>query len=76
MKKIIRVEDLCCKRCAVRTANKLELLDGVFSAKGDYRKNVLLASVGASVTDEMLRDAVEKEGFVVLSVEERKGLFY
>lgn len=76
MKKIIRVEDLCCKRCAVRAANKLELMEGVLAAKGDYKKNVLLVSVESSVTDEMLRDAVEKEGFVVLAIEERKGLFY
>ncbi len=76
MKKIIRVEDLCCKRCAVRAANKLTLLDGVLAAKGDYRKNVLLVSVTSDVTDDMLRTAVEKEGFVVLAVEERKGLFY
>ncbi len=76
MKKIIRIEDLCCKRCAVRAANKLELLDGVLSAKGNYRKNVILVQHDSRVTDEMLKETVEKESFVVLSVEERKGLFY
>ena len=76
MKKVIRVEDLCCKRCAVRAANKLELLDGVLSAKGNYRKNVILVQHDSRITDETLKETVEKESFVVLSVEERKGLFY
>ena len=76
MKKIIRVEDLCCKRCAVRAANKLKLLDGVLAAKGNYRKNVLLVEHDNRVTDQMLKEAVEKEAFVVLSIEERKGIFY
>ena len=76
MKKVIRVEDLCCKRCAVRAANKLELLDGVLSAKGNYRKNVILVQHDSRITEEALKETVENESFVVLSVEERKGLFY
>ncbi|MBP5242370.1 MAG: heavy-metal-associated domain-containing protein [Clostridia bacterium] len=76
MKKVIRVEDLCCKRCANRAACKLELVDGVISAKGNYRKNVILVENEARVTDEMLRSTVEQAGFTVLAVEERRGLFY
>ncbi len=76
MKKIIRVEDLCCKRCAERAAGKVELLSGVISAKENYRKNAILVQAEARVTDEELRSAVEAEGFKVLSVEIRKGIFY
>ena len=76
MKKIIRVEDLCCKRCAVRAANKLELTDGVHAARGDYKKNVILVEHDERVTDLQLREVVEREGFKVTSVEIRKGLFY
>lgn len=76
MKKIIRVEDLCCKRCAERAANKVQSLEGVFSAKSNYRKGVILVENDARVTDEMLKTTLEKEGFTVLAVELRKGLFY
>lgn len=76
MKSVIRVEDLCCGKCAERAANKLELLDGVIAAKGNFHKNVILVETNGSVTDETLKETVEKAGFIVLSVEKRKGLFY
>lgn len=76
MKKIIRVEDLCCKRCAERAAGKLLLLNGVTGAKGDYHKNVILVQTDNNVTDEELKQTVEETGFKVTSIEIRKGLFY
>lgn len=76
MKKIIRVEDLCCKRCAQRVAGKVELLPGVISAKENWRKNVILVQAEERVTDEELCKTVEREGFKVLSVELRRGIFY
>lgn len=76
MKKIIRVEDLCCKKCAGRAARKLEMVDGITAARGDYKKNVILVQTDAFVPDEILRETVEKAGFAVVSIEERKGLFY
>ena len=76
MKKIIRVEDLCCKRCANRAADKLKMIDGVISSKGNCRKNVILVEHDSRISDETLKAAVEQAGFTVLSVEERKGLFY
>lgn len=76
MKKIIRVEDLCCKRCANRAAEKLELSDGVRAARGDYRKNVILVEHDERIDENKLCEIVEQAGFKVLSVEVRKGLFY
>lgn len=76
MKKIIRVEDLCCKRCAKRAAEKLELSDGVRAARGDYRKNVILVEHDERIDENKLCEIVEQAGFKVLSVEVRKGLFY
>jgi copper chaperone CopZ len=76
MKKIIRVESLCCKACAKHAENKLKMLDGVFAAKSNLRKNVLLIEHDARVTDQMLQKTTEEAGFTVLSVEVRKGLFY
>ena len=76
MKKIIRVEDLCCKRCAERVAQKLELTEGVRAARGNYKKNVILVEHDERVTDEMMKEIVEQAGFKVLIVELRKGMFY
>ena len=75
MKKIIYVKDLCCERCARRMADKLRLADGVLNAKGDYKKNRVLVEVHSSVTDNELKSLVEAEGYEVISVAERKGLF-
>lgn len=76
MKKIIKVEDLCCKRCATRAAEKLELADGIRAARGDYKKNVILVEHDDRITDREMCEIVEQAGFKVLSVEIRKGLFY
>jgi copper chaperone CopZ len=75
MKKIVTVTDLCCERCARRLADKLRLADGVLNAKGDYKKNRVLVEVISSVTDEELKTLVETEGYEVVFVTERKGLF-
>ena len=75
MKKIVYVKDLCCERCARRLADKLRLADGVLNAKGDYKKNRVLVEVHSSVTDNELKSLVEAEGYEVISVAERKGLF-
>ena len=75
MKKTIFVKDLCCERCARRLAEKLRLADGVLNAKGDYKKNRVLVEVLSSLKDDELKTLVEQEGYEVVSVTERKGLF-
>ena len=75
MKKTIFVKDLCCERCARRLAEKLRLADGVLNAKGDCKKNRVLVEVLSSLKDDELKTLVEREGYEVVSVTERKGLF-
>lgn len=75
MKKIISVEDLCCERCANRLACKLELCEGVVKAKANYKKNSVFVEVLSDFPDSELKDAVQKAGFEVLSIQPRKGLF-
>ncbi len=41
MKRVIEVEDLCCKRCAERAEKKLLLLDGVSGAKANFKRNII-----------------------------------
>ena len=73
MKKVIEVEDMCCKKCAERAEKKLLLLNGVSSAKAKYKKNIIL--VESSLPDEELAQCVTEAGFPVKTVRPRKGIF-
>ncbi len=73
MKKIIEVENLCCKRCAERAEKKLLLMDGVTGARASYRRGVIL--VESSCPDDALIACVEEAGFSVKGVRLRKGIF-
>ncbi len=75
MKKTIKVNDLCCQRCADQMATKIALLDGVRAAKASYKKKVIFVDVNETVTDEMLKGVFEGSGMEVLSIEKRKGIF-
>ena len=75
MKKTIKVNDLCCQRCADQMATKIALIDGVRAAKASYKKNVIFVDVNESVTDEMLKEVFKETGMEVLSIEKRKGIF-
>ncbi len=73
MKKVIEVEDLCCKRCAERAEKKLLLLDGVTGAKANYKRNTVF--VESVLSDGELAACLEDAGFVVRAVRPRKGIF-
>lgn len=76
MKKIIRTGDLCCKLCAERTADKLLLVNGIKSARADFKKSVILVDVKDDVKDEDITNIINDCGFTVERIEQRKGLFY
>ena len=75
MKKTIKVNDLCCQRCADQMATKIALIDGVRAAKASYKKNVIFVDVNETVTDEMIKEVFKETGMEVLSIEKRKGIF-
>lgn len=75
MKKVITVSDLCCERCAKRLACKLELCDGVFKAKANYKKSLVFVEVKNDFSDDELREAVCVAGFEAVAIAPRKGLF-
>ena len=75
MKKTIKVDDLCCQRCADQMAVKLALIDGVRAAKGNYKKGLVFIEVSDTVTDEQIKAVFEGAGMNVLSIEKRKGIF-
>ena len=73
MKKVIEVEDMCCKKCAERAERKLLLLEGVSGAKANFKKGIIL--VESTLTDEALSECVTEAGFKVKDIRPRKGLF-
>ena len=73
MKKVIEVEDMCCKKCAERAEKKLLLLDGVSGAKANFKKGVIF--VESDLPDEALSACVADAGFKVKEVRPRKGIF-
>ena len=76
MKKVIKVDDLCCEPCAKQMAVRLALIDGVLHAKANYKKRCIYVEVLSTVTDEQLKTPFEGTGMNVLSIEKRKGLFH
>ena len=75
MKKTIKVNDLCCQRCADQMAVKLALLDGVRMAKANYKKGLIFVDIAETVTDETLKSVFDGTGMEVFSIEKRKGIF-
>ena len=73
MKKVIEIEDLCCKRCAERAEKKLLLLDGVTGAKANFKKNLVF--VETTLPDSALTACLELAGFIVNAIRPRKGIF-
>lgn len=72
MKKVIEVENMCCKRCAERAEKKL-LLIGVKGAKAKFKKGIIF--VETDLPDETLTACVEEAGFPVKLIRPRRGIF-
>ena len=75
MKKVIKVNDLCCEACAKQLAVRLSLLDGVRAAKSNFKKNIIFVDVADGVSDETLQSVFADTDMQVLSIEKRKGIF-
>lgn len=75
MKKVIKVNDLCCEACAKQLAVRLSLLDGVRAAKANFKKNIIFVDVADFVSDESLQSVFKDTDMQVLSIEKRKGIF-
>lgn len=76
MKKVITVTDLCCERCARHVAEKLHLCEGVLKAKSNYKKNRIFVEVSSECSDETLKAYLQEEGYEVVAIEKRKGIFF
>ncbi len=67
MKKILTIEGMSCGHCAMRVKKALEEVAGVSSATVDISEGKAVVE-GEASDPNMLRDAVEKAGYVVTGV--------
>ncbi|EKQ57415.1 MULTISPECIES: cation transporter [unclassified Clostridium] len=68
MKKKILIEGMSCEHCVAHVKNALEGIDGVSSVEvslgGKY------ATAETDVDNEILKEAIEEEGYDVVKIEE------
>lgn len=67
--KILTVEGMHCENCEIRVENALNRLDGVL-CKVNLRKKTATVSYSTQVSDELLKETVEKLGYQVTQIRE------
>ena len=66
-KKILTVEGMHCENCEIRVENALNRLDGVL-CKVNLKKKTATVSYSVEVSDEVLKETVEKLGYQVTAI--------
>ena len=69
MKKLMKVEGMHCGGCSGRLQRTLAALDGVESAEASHEAGTASVVCNESVTDDMLKAAVEGANFKFVSIE-------
>ena len=68
MKKKISIEGMSCEHCVAHVKNALEGIDGVSAVEVNLQGKY--AAVETDVNDEILKEAIEEEGYDVVKIEE------
>jgi len=68
MKKKILIEGMSCEHCVAHVKEALEGLDGVTSVEVNLQGKY--ATAETNVSNEVLKDAIEEEGYDVVNIEE------
>lgn len=74
MKKVIIVDGMHCAHCQATVEKTLNGIEGV-QAKVSLSKREAVVTLSREVPDQVFRDVLSEEGFQVVSIEEKKGLF-
>lgn len=69
MKKIMKIEGIMCMHCEARVTSALSAIDGVNSVTASHKKGTAVVKLEKEVADDILRNAVEKEGYKVVSID-------
>ena len=68
MTKTLKIEGMMCKHCQMHTKNALEAIEGVNNADVSYELGQAIVSLDKDVADEILKKAVEEEGYKVVDI--------
>lgn len=67
-KKIIRIEGMSCGHCSQRVTDALNAIDGV-NSKVDLAAKTATVTMKSAVSDEILKEAVERAGFKAVGID-------
>ena len=68
MQKTLKIEGMMCAHCEMHTKNALETIAEVEYAEVSHKTGTAVVTLANPVSDEVLKQAVEKEGYKVLEI--------
>lgn len=68
MEKTLKIEGMMCRHCEMHVKKALEAVDGVVRALVSHEKGEAIVSLDKEVADEVLKKAVEEEGYKVTEI--------
>ncbi len=68
MEKTMKIEGMMCPHCEARVKKTLEALEGVTEAMVSHTAGTAVVTLSAPVSDDMLKKAVEDQGYPVLEI--------
>lgn len=66
MEKAMKIGGMMCGHCSARVKKALEAVEGVEAAEVSHETGSAVVRCNDTVTEEMLKEAVENQGFDVL----------
>ena len=66
MEKTLKIEGMMCAHCEARVKKSLEEIDGVKSAEVSHEKGTAEIRLSKDVSDDILKKAVEDQGYKVI----------
>jgi Cu2+-exporting ATPase len=69
MKREMTIQGMMCPHCEARVKNTLDALPGVTMANVNHEIGMAIVEVSDGVTDDVLKNAVEAQGYKVISIE-------
>ena len=64
----LKIKGMMCGHCEARIKKALEALDGTVSAEADYETGIAVLKTTENVSDKLIRDTINKEGYKLVSV--------
>ncbi|MBR2634153.1 MAG: heavy metal translocating P-type ATPase [Clostridia bacterium] len=68
MEKVMKIEGMMCPHCEAHVKRALEALEGVEEASPSHERKEARLRLSAEVSDKLLKETVEKEGYRVLEI--------